>query len=88
MQALSPHEERIIAYRKMLRAIRSFHQDEQGHWVADLDCGHTRHVRHDPPWQNRPWVNSEDGRAKFIGTTLNCVKCDETTLAAPVQDQP
>ena len=59
----------------MNRAIVGFHQDEYGHWVADLECGHTQHVRHDPPWQNRPWVVTSDGRAKFVGTMLRCVKC-------------
>ena len=58
------------------RAIIGFHKDEEDHWVADLECGHTRHVRHDPPWQNRPWVQTEEGREKFLGTLLKCVKCD------------
>ena len=62
----------------MQRAIIGFHQDEQNHWVADLECGHTRHVRHDPPWQNRPWVKTKEGRARFLGTTLNCAVCDAT----------
>lgn len=62
----------------MERAIVGFHQDDEAHWVADLECGHTRHVRHDPPWQNRLWVLTPEGRAQFIGTRLNCVRCDET----------
>ena len=40
----------------MKRAITGFHQDDEGHWVADLVCGHTQHVRHNPPLSNRPWV--------------------------------
>ncbi|MGN0857666.1 MAG: DUF3565 domain-containing protein, partial [Stenotrophomonas sp.] len=28
--------------------ITGFHQDDQGHWVAELACGHGRHVRHNP----------------------------------------
>jgi hypothetical protein len=60
----------------MERTIADFHQDEHGDWVADLDCGHTRHVRHNPPWILRPWVLTEEGRAQFIGQKLNCVKCD------------
>ncbi|PYU03922.1 MAG: hypothetical protein DMG34_11865 [Acidobacteria bacterium] len=31
------------------RKILGFHQDEHRDWVADLECGHTRHVRHNPP---------------------------------------
>jgi hypothetical protein len=64
------------------RLIVGFHQDDENHWVADLDCGHTRHVRHQPPWQNRPWVLTEEGRSKFIGEKLNCVKCDDEAQRA------
>lgn len=59
------------------RNIAGFHQDEERHWVADLECGHTQHVRHDPPWQVRPWVITVEGRAGRIGTTLECRLCDE-----------
>lgn len=57
------------------RRIIGFHKDEENHWVADLECGHTQHVRHDPPWQVRTWVTTEAGRATFLGKTLECVKC-------------
>jgi hypothetical protein len=43
--------------------------------VADLECGHTQHVRHDPPWQVREWVTTPEGRASRLGTELDCVKC-------------
>lgn len=36
----------------MQQAIVGFHLDEENHYVTDLTCGHTQHVRHDPPWQN------------------------------------
>jgi hypothetical protein len=58
------------------QAITGFHQDEQGHWVAELACGHNQHVRHDPPWQVRPWVVTEEGRLTRLGERLNCVLCD------------
>ena len=54
-----------------------YHQDEEQHWVARLSCGHNQHVRHDPPWSNRDWVVSEEGRNSMLGYQLNCVKCDE-----------
>jgi hypothetical protein len=57
------------------RRIVGFHPDAEGHWVADLECGHTQHVRHDPPWQLRPWVLTEEGRRRFLGTPLHCVLC-------------
>jgi Protein of unknown function (DUF3565) len=57
--------------------IRAFHQDDSQHWVADLACGHTQHVRHDPPWTVREWVTTAEGRASRIGTLLACKKCDE-----------
>jgi hypothetical protein len=33
----------------MQRQVIKFYQDEEQHWVAGLDCGHSQHVRHDPP---------------------------------------
>ena len=57
--------------------IVGFHQDEHGDWVADLACGHTRHVRHRPPWELRPWVITEEGRQSYLGAVLNCKRCDE-----------
>ena len=64
----------------MQQAIVGFHIDEENHWVADLACGHTQHVRHDPPWQNRPWVLTEQGRKEKLGVMLECKKCDEMVL--------
>ena len=61
----------------MKQAITGFHQDDQEHWVAELACGHNQHVRHDPPWQLRPWVLTEEGRRTRLGETLNCVLCDQ-----------
>ncbi|WP_448214248.1 DUF3565 domain-containing protein [Colwellia sp. MEBiC06753] len=43
----------------MKQAIVGYHQDEEQHWVARLACGHNQHVRHDPPWIQRPWVITE-----------------------------
>lgn len=59
----------------MDNAIIGFHQDEEQHWVAKLACGHFQHVRHDPPWQQRPWVMTEHGRQQKLGFTLICQKC-------------
>lgn len=61
----------------MKRKIVGFHTDEFGDWVADLECAHTQHVRHKPPWQNRPWVIDPEERKKRIGLELDCKKCDE-----------
>lgn len=61
----------------MKRKIVNFHKDEEVFWVADLECGHTQHVRHNPPWQIREWVLTKEGRNKFLGKELNCKKCDE-----------
>jgi len=60
----------------MQRRIIGFHQDLEQHWVADLDCGHTQHVRHDPPWQLRPWVLDESSRQARLGSTLDCLRCE------------
>ena len=60
----------------MERPITGSHQDEEGYWVAELACGHTQHVRHDPPWQVREWVTTPAGRASRLGMMLECLKCD------------
>ena len=61
----------------MLRKIVDYHQDEEGHWVARLECGHQQHVRHNPPWTSRPWVMTPEGRAAKLGHQLNCRKCEQ-----------
>ena len=60
----------------MKRCITGFHQDEERHWVAELECGHNRHVRHQPPWQMRSWVTTPEGRRRHVGMQLECKKCD------------
>jgi uncharacterized protein DUF3565 len=59
------------------RRIVGFRQDEEGHWVAELECGHAQHVRHAPPWQVRPWTQTPESRAGRLGTLLGCRACDE-----------
>lgn len=70
-----------MAFRKIV----GFHQDEKQDWVADLECGHAQHVRHNPPWENRPWVTTKDGRAERVGRELDCKKCE---AAAPQSGIP
>ncbi len=64
----------------MQRAVIGFDQDEEGHWVARLECGHGQHVRHDPPWTVREWVMTEEGRAARMGTEMECKRCDEERM--------
>lgn len=61
--------------RGVAQAIVGFHLDDEGHWVAELACGHNQHVRHKPPWQDRPWVVTAGGRAHALGMCLQCVEC-------------
>ncbi len=60
----------------VLQAITGFHQDEDGDWIAELACGHTQHVRHQPPWQLRPWTQTPESRAHMLGHPLPCKACD------------
>ncbi|MDQ6635048.1 MAG: DUF3565 domain-containing protein [Gemmatimonadota bacterium] len=61
----------------MKQPIVGYHQDDEGHWVAELRCGHGQHVRHDPPWQLRPWVVTSEGRAAHIALDLECLLCEQ-----------
>jgi hypothetical protein len=61
-----------------------FYQDKEGHWVALLSCGHTQHLRHDPPWQSRQWVIDEKQRLVRIGQPFVCGWC--TKAANTAQD--
>ena len=64
----------------MNQAIIGYHQDSENDWVAELACGHFQHVRHQPPFINRPWVITQTGRDAMLGHELPCKKCD---LAQP-----
>ncbi|WP_163932654.1 DUF3565 domain-containing protein [Paraferrimonas sp. SM1919] len=59
----------------MNQEIVGYHQDDENHWVAKLACGHNQHVRHQPPFINRPWVVTKEGRQQMLGHRLNCKKC-------------
>jgi hypothetical protein len=63
-QAPSPHA-----------IITGFHHDLDGHWVVELSCGHTQHLRHDPPWQSRAWVLDPAQRLSKIGQSFHCGWC-------------
>ena len=61
----------------MDRTIVGFRQDDGGAWIADLDCGHSQHIRHQPPFKLAPWVLEEEGRASRVGQPLECRLCDQ-----------
>lgn len=63
----------------------SFSQDSEQHWVANLECGHTLHVRHRPPFETRSWVLSEDGRTAKIGAPFECLFCNMPALPPDVE---
>ena len=69
----------------MKQPIVGYHLDDEGSWVAELACGHAQHIRHEPPWQVRPWVTSPEGRASFLGYELDCLQCD---LEKPEPEKP
>lgn len=69
----------------MIRAITGFRQDDHGDWVADLSCLHSQHVRHRPPFQERPWVVTAEGRASRMGGDIDCPLCDRAELPDGLQ---
>jgi Protein of unknown function (DUF3565) len=66
-------EEKRVGVR---RKIVGFHLDERKDWVAELECGHQQHVRHNPPWMNRDWVMTGEGREEHLGHQLICLACE------------
>ena len=64
----------------MIRTIDGFHQGDDGDWVAELSCLHGQHVRHQPPFRDRPWVTTEAGRRERLGAELDCPLCDRAEL--------
>jgi tellurite resistance-related uncharacterized protein len=64
----------------MKRPIVGFHLDAESHWVAELSCGHVQHTRHDPPFKDRPWVLTAEGRESQLGAPLECARCDRREL--------
>jgi tellurite methyltransferase len=63
-----------------MRTIDGFHQDDEGEWVAELSCLHGQHVRHRPPFLDRPWVTTEAGRQEHVGTYIECPPCERAEL--------
>jgi hypothetical protein len=59
------------------RRIIGFALDDEGHWVALLECGHRQHMRHRPPLERRPWVLTPEGRASRLGVSVDCKRCEE-----------
>jgi tellurite methyltransferase len=62
--------------KTMKQPITGFRLDDEGDWIAILSCGHPQHVRHSPPFINRPWIVAQQGRDLMIGKHLNCVRCE------------
>ncbi|WP_122582180.1 DUF3565 domain-containing protein [Pseudomonas viridiflava] len=73
----SPESERNSDRRAQLEksTVIDFRQNEEGHWVAMLSCGHTQHLRHQPPWQSRAWVLDPAKRQQKIGQGFHCGWC-------------
>jgi len=71
-----------MSSNSLQQTIIGYHFDDEGHWVAQLACGHNQHVRHDPPMVHREWVLSSAGRDSMLGFQLQCKKCVETPSPA------
>lgn len=66
----------------MEKVIAGFHLDRFQEWNADLECGHTVEMRHNPPYQECKWIGTAKGRQEHIGDTRECVYCDMPELPA------
>ncbi|MBT8768099.1 DUF3565 domain-containing protein [Metapseudomonas boanensis] len=61
-------------------------QDDDGHWVAVLSCGHTQHLRHQPPWQSRTWVLDPEQRQAQLGRLFPCGWCAQGIAPVPKKE--
>lgn len=76
----------VIPSAVIPRHILGFETDVAGDWLASLDCGHRRHIRHRPPLSEYPWVLDAAGRAARVGASIECDRCGRGELpdgAAP-----
>nr|WP_093106938.1 DUF3565 domain-containing protein [Pseudomonas sp. Z003-0.4C(8344-21)] len=71
---------------KRVSTIKGFHQDEEGHWVVELSCGHTQHLRHQPPWQSRAWVLDPAQRIEKTGQPFACGWCAQGSVSDNLGD--
>lgn len=69
----------------MRRTIERLDPDSDGEWVASLDCGHRRHVRHDPPRVERDWLLEATGRRAALGRGIECGACAQRVWPAEVR---
>lgn len=58
----------------------AFEQDEEDEWRVLLDCGHRRHLRHDPPRECRPDLADEESRNSALGGEIECGRCQQRLL--------
>ncbi|WP_435104887.1 DUF3565 domain-containing protein [Arhodomonas sp. AD133] len=70
----------------MQTTVRGFRRDHEGHWVMELACGHTQHVRHQPPWIRRDWVTTALGRRAMLGRVTVCGWCARMATARDVSE--
>lgn len=64
----------------MERTILEFEIDEEGDWRVLLDCGHKRHLRHEPPREIRPELADPQARESAVGKSINCGRCQQRLL--------
>lgn len=64
----------------MQRTILEFETDEDGEWRVLLDCGHKRHLRHEPPRESRPELCDPAARASAVGKSIECGRCEQRLL--------
>lgn len=68
--------------RVIARRIVRVNLESEDTCVVDLDCGHSRHVRDRPPFEDYSWVRDADARRARIGALIECGRCD--ALERPV----
>ncbi len=72
----------LVTMTTVVRTIESLRRESEHAVVLRLGCGHTRHVRHNPPLSDHPWVVDQAASAEKVGQAIECGACVQRRLPA------
>lgn len=67
------------------RTILGWRREAADTVVSTLDCGHDRHVRHQPPLSSHAWVLDDAACDARVGASIECLRCGQRLLPERAQ---